>query len=423
MDSKDLKFVVGSTKEGEPATIRFYGYICEDSCRQFNEEFLYLQDYVKPSKIIISINSEGGSVLYGMGTFSIIQNSTIPTETVVEGIAASMASVLWAAGNQGYMRDYSLLMIHNPFMKNKDCGDPDTEQTVQAFQKQIETVYSRRFHLKKDDIKNIMSGAEGCDGTYLTAQDAVAAGILPSDHIIQTCKQIREKVKNEIKSTDDAVSIQKVMALVNEEAREFKPAKNVESIPSKDNIENSKINKMNEDKETKFAFEAVLAKLGLPKDSDVTKAVDTINALSETKKDLKKVTDSFNELKIVKEGLDAKLVNMSKELDSVKNELATYKKAEEEKLNAEIAQTVDNAITQCKISKESRESWIAMAKTNFEQVKATLDSIATPKVISKEISNCKENIEGAKNNLSETELKMKERVDSVLGEDFQFGKF
>lgn len=67
--------------------MRFYGRIDEESTRCFNDEFLWVQDYIKPSKIIISINSEGGSVLYGMGTFAIIQQCPIEVETIIEGLA------------------------------------------------------------------------------------------------------------------------------------------------------------------------------------------------------------------------------------------------------------------------------------------------------------------------------------------------
>ena len=73
MKVDELKYVVGEAQEAKPVYMRFYGKIDEESTRNFNDEFLWIQDYVKPSKIIISINSEGGSVLYGMGTFSIIQ--------------------------------------------------------------------------------------------------------------------------------------------------------------------------------------------------------------------------------------------------------------------------------------------------------------------------------------------------------------
>ena len=115
MDVNNLKHIVGSYEQGKPAVIRFFGPVEYWNVSEFNDEFLFLQEIVRPSKIIVAINSEGGSVIYGMSTFSVINSCPIETECVIEGIAASMGSIIWSAGKRLYMHDYSLLMIHNPF--------------------------------------------------------------------------------------------------------------------------------------------------------------------------------------------------------------------------------------------------------------------------------------------------------------------
>ena len=223
MKVDELKYVVGEAQEAKPVYMRFYGKIDEESTRNFNDEFLWIQDYVKPSKIIISINSEGGSVLYGMGTFSIIQQCPIEVETIVEGLAASMASVLWAAGTRSYMRDYSILMIHNPFIRDEKSCNPDNEQIVNAFQKQIETIYHKRFGLTKAKVREIMDGKEGCDGTYFDAKSAVNAGILSAECVLKTSKQVCNKVKDQIEGVVEANALQKIMASINTELGNFKP--------------------------------------------------------------------------------------------------------------------------------------------------------------------------------------------------------
>lgn len=255
MKTDELKYVVGEAQEAKPVYMRFYGRINEESTRQFNDEFLWVQDYVKPSKIVISINSEGGSVLYGMGTFSIIQQCPIEVETIIEGMAASMASVLWAAGTRSYMRDYSILMIHNPFVREENAS-PDSEQIVKAFQKQIETVYHKRFGLTKEKIREIMDGKEGCDGTYFDARSAVSAGILPADHVLKTSKQVCTKVKNQIEGVVEAGALQKIMASINAELEDFKPLDVSDSIPNQNQINNSN-SKETMDKEQEFAFGSV----------------------------------------------------------------------------------------------------------------------------------------------------------------------
>lgn len=72
------------------------------------------------------------------------------------------------------MRDYAILMIHNPMLPDDDGGEPS--DMVTAFTKQIETIYRKRFGLKAEHVRAIMDGQAGKDGTYFDAQAAVKAG-------------------------------------------------------------------------------------------------------------------------------------------------------------------------------------------------------------------------------------------------------
>ena len=56
MDAENLKYVVGKAEEGQPAIIRFFSAVDEYSVRCFNDEFLWLQDYVKPVVICFQIS-------------------------------------------------------------------------------------------------------------------------------------------------------------------------------------------------------------------------------------------------------------------------------------------------------------------------------------------------------------------------------
>lgn len=421
MKTNNLKYVVGEACAGEPAYMRFYGRIDEYSARNFNDEFLWLQDYVKPSKIVISINSEGGSVLHGMGTYSIIQNSPIETETIIEGLAASMGSVLWIAGTRSYMRDYSILMIHNPFLSNKEdkTTDEDENQMLEAFRKQIETVYTRRFGLSKEKVREIMEGKEGCDGTYFDAKQAVAAGILPAENVIKTTKQARAKVKDKIEGLVEADKIREAMASVNAELGDFKPQLGVATIHNQNETEISK-SKTTMEKEQDFAFGSVCSQLGLDKSSDVSAVVNRITALINAEKTLKEVQAAFDKLKIVKEGLDAQLTNVQEELKGVKDELQTYKDAEKAQHDAEIAAFVDDAIAAGKISAEAKSKWVEMAQSNFDMVKDTLNSIEKREKISEEIAKDPQNVHDAEEGLTEAEKRMAQAVEDAVGKDFQF---
>ena len=431
MKTEQFKYVVGEASAGKPAYMRFYGRIDEYSARNFNDEFLWLQDYVKPSKIIISINSEGGSVLYGMGTYSIIRNSPIETETIIEGLAASMGSVLWAAGTRSFMRDYSILMIHNPFLASSKCKtedrcepkdeDNDNLQMVEAFRKQIETIYTKRFGLSKETVREIMEGKEGCGGTYLDAKQTVKAGIIPAENIIKTSKQVCTKVKNQIEGLTEASQIQEMMASVNAELCENKPLEIASPIPNQNQIQNSN-SQVKMEKEQEIAFGSVCAQLGLETTAGIADVVNSIDALKNTAKKLNEVQGAFDALKIQKEGLDAQLTNVKNELTTVKAELQTYKDAEKAQHDAEIAQFVDAAIADGKIKAEAKSMWVEMAQTNFEMVKNTLNSIDKQEKISEKIAGDPANVQDAADGLTEAERRMQAAVTAIVGDDFQFNK-
>lgn len=211
MNTENFKYVIGQARENEVATIRFFGRITEDSTKQFNAEFDYLESVVRPKLIRVLINSEGGSVLHGMTTYSTIQNSKIETECIIEGMAASMGSIIWAAGNRSLMRDYAILMIHNPFLPNDNESCREPSDMVKAFTKQIETIYRKRFGLTADHVIAIMSGQADKDGTFFDATSAVKAGIIPTENILNTSKQLRDKVKGQLSGIDDATAIEKMM--------------------------------------------------------------------------------------------------------------------------------------------------------------------------------------------------------------------
>ena len=420
MNANELRYVVGAVKEDQPAQMRFYGRIDEDSTRAFNDEFLWLQDCVKPSKIVISINSEGGSVLYGMGTFSIIQQCPIEVETIIDGVAASMASVIWAAGTRSYMRDYSILMIHNPFMRKDDSdgADPDTQQTVNAFQKQIECIYNKRFGLTKAQVREIMDGKEGCDGTWFDAKSAVEAGIIPAENVIKTSKQVRDKVKNKIDGVVEAHAVQEIMASVTAELGGIKPQVETSSIHNQKQVEI--FNQTEMEKEQNFAFGSVCAQLGLDKTSEVSAVINRITALMNAENKVKEVQASLDALQIQKAGVDQELANVKNELSAAQSELKNYKDAEKAKRDAEIEAFVESAVNDGKIDKDSKAKWVEMAQTNFEMVQSTLNSIAKRDKISEKIANDPANVDAAKDGLTEAERRMAENVQAAVGKDFQF---
>jgi ATP-dependent protease ClpP protease subunit len=420
MDVNNLKYVVGKAETNQPAIIRFFGSVDSFSTDCFNEEFLWLQDYVKPSKIVVLINSDGGSVMYGMSTFSIIQSCPIEVDCIIEGIAASMGSVIWAAGDHLYMHDYSILMIHNPFVYDNDNEDANIKNMVNAFRKQIETIYVKRFGLSKDKVRAIMDGEGDADGTYLSAKEAVNAGILPATNIIKTSKQVVEKVKSQIEGVKSVASICDIMNSALKEVDENKLLSEVVSIRTQNNqnfnpvVTGQEQNTMKENENVQF--NAVTAQLGLEAETSLQSVSARITQLINAESELKNVKNELGELKIKFKGKETEVANLQKNLSDVEGQLKAYKDAEEDARNASIDAMVEDAIKTGKIDAGSKEDWVSMAKANLDMVKKTLDSIPGRDNIVDEIANDPENKNDAEGAMKDVNAKLAEKVKAVVGD-------
>ena len=406
MDVNNLKYVVGKAETNQPAIIRFFGSVDSFSTDCFNEEFLWLQDYVKPSKIVVLINSDGGSVMYGMSTFSIIQSCPIEVDCIIEGIAASMGSVIWAAGDHLYMHDYSILMIHNPFVYDNDNEDANIKNMVNAFRKQIETIYVKRFGLSKDKVRAIMDGEGDADGTYLSAKEAVDAGILPATNIIKTSKQVVEKVKSQIEGVKNVASICDIMNSALKEVDENKLLSEV--------VSGQEQNTMKENENVQF--NAVTAQLGLEAETSLQSVSARITQLINAESELKNVKNELGELKIKFKGKETEVANLQKNLSDVEGQLKAYKDAEEDARNASIDAMVEDAIKAGKIDAGSKEDWVGMAKANLDMVKKTLDSIPGRDNIVDEIAKDPENKNDAEEAMKDVNAKLAEKVKAVVGD-------
>ena len=419
MDTEKLKNIVGEAKTGGVATIRFFGKVTEESASQFNCEFDYLENVVRPTLIRVLVNSEGGSVLYGMGTYSTIQNSTVPTECIIEGMAASMGSIIWAAGNKSLMRDYSILMIHNPFQPD-GCGEEkEPSELVKAFTKQIETIYRKRFGLKAELVRAIMEGAAEKDGTFFDAAGAVRAGIIPSENVLHTSKQICERVKNELSGVEDVTRIQTLMTAISASL----PGEEGNKLFDEETTNLHEINKdMSTEKTNSPEYAAVAATLGLKDNYEVKDVMTRLNTLVSVEAKLKETEKSLTDAQTVIAGKEAAITNLQKDLATATSSLTTYQEKEAAEKQAKNETTIEAAIVAGKITRESKEGWMAMAGENPELVEKTLASIPDREQISKEIAKDPANIQAATNSLKTAEDKIAEKVTQVVGENFEFKK-
>ncbi|MGW8141874.1 Clp protease ClpP [Sphingomonas paucimobilis] len=121
----------------------------------------------------IRINSPGGYVMEGLAIFNAIIREKKKGRTVtchIDGLAASMASIIAMAGDETIMADNALMMIHNPW----DCACGDAAELRRAadqldrIRDQLVGIYAARTGLTADELIPMLDAE-----TWLTAKDAL----------------------------------------------------------------------------------------------------------------------------------------------------------------------------------------------------------------------------------------------------------
>lgn len=433
MKKEDLKCVVGQVAENQPAIIRFFDSVDSWSVASFMDEFLWLQDYVHPSKIIVLVNSDGGSIVKGMSAYSLIANCPIETTCIIEGIAASMGSIIWAAGKNLYMRDYSILMIHNPYICGRNDEDPNTKAMVEAFKNQIRTIYIKRFGLSEEEVTAIMDGNEGVDGTYMSADDAVSRGILPADHVIETPAAAKNQLKAEIDAaieTRKAVDYQKIVAKMSDNLDPAQVLSALEGVfAKKDNniIHNNQATQTEMNKD----FQTVASLLGLDAATAQLQSVSAkITELMNAKKQLEEAVAEREDLKGKVLAHETTIQNLQANLNKANADLQAFQAAEAKRKTDEIEGIVAGAIKAGKIVAEAKEKWVNFFNNSFELAQESLDAIPARVVATEAIggdadAQAKAAEEQKKKDeaMQEAKAKADAAVKAVLGEDVTFSKF
>lgn len=127
--------------------------------------------------ITVRINSAGGLVFDGLAIVSALQQSGRRVVCMIDGVAASMASVIAMVGTEIVMAESALLMIHNP--TDGTYGDAAdlraAADRLDMIRDQIAGIYAARTGLSAADLAAMMAAE-----TWLTAPEALAAGFITS---------------------------------------------------------------------------------------------------------------------------------------------------------------------------------------------------------------------------------------------------
>lgn len=157
-------------------------------------QMLFLEADNPDKDIQLYINSPGGSVSAGMGIYDIMQFVKCDVATTCIGMAASMGSLLLAAGAAGkrYCLPHARVMIHQPLIAGGGISGQASDIEIHAKEiiktKQLLTnIYVNHSGKSYEDLDKKMDRDH-----YLSAVEAKELGLV--DHVVEFRKSSGKKV-------------------------------------------------------------------------------------------------------------------------------------------------------------------------------------------------------------------------------------
>jgi ATP-dependent Clp endopeptidase proteolytic subunit ClpP len=154
------------------AILKLYGYLYDVTGLVEQLEQLNGQGY---DEIELHIHSEGGDVINGFFLYNKIKESQTPVDVYIDGMAASMASIVMLAGRKIYMSENAFLMLHSP--KGSVYGTAN--EIAQAFKplKEMERIFINYYSAKTGktpaDVSKYLEG-----DNWFSAQQAKQEGLI-----------------------------------------------------------------------------------------------------------------------------------------------------------------------------------------------------------------------------------------------------
>jgi ATP-dependent Clp protease protease subunit len=164
-------------KTEDSAEIHIYGTITDE--KWFEEDITpaeirdKMTEIKNAKRVDVYINSGGGGVFAGNTIYNLIKRHTGEVVAHIDGIAASIASVIAMAAKKIIMPSNAMMMIHNPI--GAAYGYPeDLRKTADILDKvkdSIVAAYAEKTGVADKKIRDMMDAE-----TWMTAKDAKAIG-------------------------------------------------------------------------------------------------------------------------------------------------------------------------------------------------------------------------------------------------------
>lgn len=148
------------------------GWMGGISAKDFAKE---LKAFGSPETINVRINSAGGSVFDGVAIYNTLLKNPANVVVHIDGLAASIASIIAMAGDEINMADNAMMMIHDPWTvaggNAKDLRDQ--ANVLDKIGDTLVSTYAKRTDGDDDAIRKMMS-----EETWMSAEEAKDFGFV-----------------------------------------------------------------------------------------------------------------------------------------------------------------------------------------------------------------------------------------------------
>ncbi len=170
-------FNIQTGRDGE-STIFLYGDIGDSYDVKSGQIASELMEAERVSRRInVRINSNGGDVYSGIAIYNALKGSNADIRIYVDGIAASMASVIALCGKPVEMSKYARLMLHSV---SGGCYGNKREmqkciEEIESLEDSLSDIYAGRLGMSKEEVKAAYFDDED---HWLTAEEALRLGFI-----------------------------------------------------------------------------------------------------------------------------------------------------------------------------------------------------------------------------------------------------
>ena len=145
----------------------FYSEVTRSKNLTLNKSIVELANYYSaigtslnspPAELYLHINSYGGSVFAGLSSVDYIINSKVPVTTVIDGCAASAATLMSVVGKRRLMHKHAYMLIDqlSSGMWGKYEDLKDDMENCDNFMKTIKSIYEEHTNIPRKELDKIL---------------------------------------------------------------------------------------------------------------------------------------------------------------------------------------------------------------------------------------------------------------------------